>query len=166
MTPALQPAPWHSLPVARHSVPAELAGWLLQSQTLLRTQGGGGIPSTAAHTASRSHLTTSPALTPQPATGQGTSPTPIAPDRFPAPFPSLPTSTRHGCRRELSADTGTIRVILSSVAQNTQEGCAQWQTEVTQAQSKEKHFRPQNGTRTTWVFKATRSAAGTSPGLC
>lgn len=79
---------------------------------------------------------------------------PIAPDRFPAPFPTLPTSTGHGCRHgELSADTGTVRVILSSVAQNTREGCAQWHTEVTQAQSKGKHFRPQNGRGTTWSLK-------------
>lgn len=94
-------------------------------------------------------------------------PLPTAPGRFPAPFPTLPTSTGHGCGHgELCADTGTVRVILSSVAQNTREGCAQWQTEVTQAQSRAKHFRPQNGRGTTWVLKPMGSAAGTSPGLC
>lgn len=50
-------------------------------------------------------------------------PLPVAPDRFPAPFPALPTGTGHGCGHgELCADTGTVRVILSSVAQNTREG--------------------------------------------
>lgn len=84
----------------------------------------------------------------------------------PHPFPPYLTSTGHGCGHgELCADTGTVRVILSSVAQNTREGCAQRQTEVTQAQSREKHFRPQNGRGTTWVFKPMGSAADTSPGL-
>lgn len=35
-------------------------------------------------------------------------PLPVAPDRFPAPFPALPTGTGHGCGHgELCADTGS-----------------------------------------------------------
>ena len=48
-----------------------------------------------------------------------------APARLPEPSPTLSTGTGHGRgHRELcSPDTGTVQVILSSVAQNTQEGC-------------------------------------------
>ena len=120
-----------------------------------RGAAGGGIPNAAARTASSSHLATSPALTQQPAKGRGTPP---ACNPCQAPCTLSHPAYRHWTwprtwGAACSPDTGIVRVILSSVAQNTQEGCAQWQTEVTQAQSEEKHFRPQDGTKTTWGLK-------------
>lgn len=119
LTPALQPARWQPLPAARHSLPAELVGWLLWSEPLPSAQGGCGRKN---FKCSHPHsLQLPPHQLPSTHTragrGLGNSPCP-APCTLSCPAYrhwTWPRTQRAACR----PDTGTVRVILSSVAQNT-----------------------------------------------